>query len=178
MQGWPNIVQWIIILLGKLHIIWGIPYSIMENRWSCYGNIASCRTSGVSLLLVTQSTSSSFSLLSLPLSSPFFNSNRTYNLLIEKKKYKNATCEGPKQNSHKTKSIARKIKFFSKGKLFNRVNYIWPNKTHLMNTQISYTTCTTISLSKNKRHHKIQWICVRNNSSSNSSSSTAQWKDP
>jgi len=104
--------------------------------------------------------------------------NRPRNLLIEKKKYKNATCEGPKQNSHKTKSIARKIKFFSKGKLFNRVNYIWPNKTHLMNTQISYTTCTTISLSKNKRHHKIQWICVRNNSSSNSSSSTAQWKDP
>ncbi|TKY68825.1 hypothetical protein E2542_SST05087 [Spatholobus suberectus] len=45
---------------------------------SGYDNTASYWTSGVSLLLVTQSTSSSLSLLSIPFSPPFFHCHRTH----------------------------------------------------------------------------------------------------
>ena len=82
MQGWPNIVDWINILLVKLYICWGITYSIMENRCSSCDNTSSYGTGGVSLLLVTQSTSSPLPLLSLPFSPSFFHCHRTHYLWV------------------------------------------------------------------------------------------------
>ena len=81
-QGWSNTVQWVTILLGLLHITWCISSSIMENWRTGYGNADSCRTCGVSLLLVTQSTSPPFSLLQIPFSPPLFHCHRTYNLWV------------------------------------------------------------------------------------------------
>lgn len=82
MQGWPDLVQWALVLYRLHGDSRGFPLALVENRWCGNHSSVACRTSGVSILLVTQSTSSPLPLLSIPFSPPFFHCYRTHYLYV------------------------------------------------------------------------------------------------
>ena len=75
LQGWPDFVHCTPILYRVHDISICFLPALVENRWCSSHSPTACWTSGVHLLLVTQSTSSPFSLLSIPFSSSFFHSH-------------------------------------------------------------------------------------------------------
>ena len=77
-QGRPTTVEWSVVLHTQQCYCENFKSSFMEDRWKRYYISATRRSSGVSVLLVSQSSAPSLSLFSLSLSPPRLRRHRAF----------------------------------------------------------------------------------------------------